>query len=261
MKYLEIEINKIKDIILNGFIDPFEKADISSFLVENSKFIRSKLVLLYLKSQNLVIKDDIYTVLAVGELIHNASLLHDDVIDDANERRGFSPISKRFNSKISILAGDYVLSFAIEKLLTLHSLEFLDIFKSCTQKMSFAEFKQYFLRGKQTNLQDYIDICKGKTAELFIAVFKSCALIQKIDIEKASNFADLFGICFQINNDLSLKSLEQDRYNKIATAIDILGIEKTHNLLDNYKEELRIILSDFPDNIYKQGLEDLINNL
>ena len=104
-------------------------------------------------------------------------------------------------------------------------------------------------------------ICRGKTAKLFSAILESVSTLHGLNVESAVRFGDLFGLCFQIKNDLEPKSLNQDIKNKIYTAKDILGIEKTNYLLDNYKEEMREILSKFSDNVYKQSLEDLIKNL
>ena len=72
---------------------------------------------------------------------------------------------------------------------------------------------------------------------------------------------ELFGICFQIRNDLDKDSADIDLLNEIYTAKDVLGIEKTKTLLDNYKEEMRYLLENIPNNIYKTRLEDLIKDL
>ena len=81
------------------------------------------------------------------------------------------------------------------------------------------------------------------------------------DVERARKFSEIFGLSFQINNDLEKKSSLEDKQNQIFTAKDIIGIEKTILLLDNYKEDMREMIKDFPQNIYKEGLEDLINSL
>ena len=94
---VEKELNLVKKYLNEGFIEPLPSGFLKSFLLENSKFIRSKLAILYLKSQNLEINDDIYKILSAGEIIHSASLLHDDVIDDADIRRGRCSINKKFS--------------------------------------------------------------------------------------------------------------------------------------------------------------------
>lgn len=261
MKIIEKELFAIKRETQEGLIDPIPNNALVDFISSGSKLIRSTIAIYYLKSQNIEISENITKILAAGEIIHNASLLHDDVLDDADTRRGISTMAKNFSSKISILAGDFLLSSAIEKLLEINNSNILKIFQECTKRMSEAEIKQYFLRGKMPNTQEYLDICKGKTASLFSAIFESCAIVSNINQEQARTFANIYGICFQIKNDLNEFSAMEDKKNGILTAKDILGIEKTSILLDNYKEEMRKLIQDFPENVYKNGLEDLINSL
>ena len=251
-------INQIIDKIENDFFDPFPDNDLKEFILKSSKRIRSKVAILYFKSAGFEINNSILKILAAGEIIHNASLLHDDVIDNAEMRRGKTTISKKYSSKISILAGDYLTSLAIEKLLNLKNFEILNIFKDCIQKMTKAEIKQYFLRGKVPAKSEYIEICEGKTAALFEAIFESCAIILNAPVNNAVNFAKNFGIVFQIKNDLEEHSAANDKSNEIYTAKDILGIENTYILLDNYKEEMRKILIKHPQNSHKQEVEERI---
>ena len=77
-------------------------------------------------------------------------------------------------------------------------------------------------------------------------------------IKNALTANKIFGIIFQINNDLEDSSATQDRANGIYTAKDILGIENTRILLDNYLGEINLLLENAPNNIYKKRLEDLI---
>lgn len=261
MNIIKDELETIRIEIADSFIDPIPAGAILDFVSNGSKFIRSTLTILYLKSQNIEISQNIINVLVAGEIIHNASLLHDDVLDDADTRRGKTVIAKEFSPKISILAGDFLISNAIEKLLEINSFEILKIFKDCTKIMAEAEIKQYFLRGIIPSQDDYIKICLGKTAKLFSAILESCANLINISQEQARNFGQYFGLCFQIKNDLSESSISADKKNGISTAKDILGIEKTKILLDNYKEEMRKLIKNFPDNVYKNRLEDLINSL
>lgn len=261
MDIVQKELEILKERLVQDFVEPLSGNTLKDFLLSGSKFIRSRLAILYLKSQGVEINDDIYRILVAGEIIHSASLLHDDVIDVADRRRGKMTISKMFNSKISILAGDYLLSNAIEKLIKLENFTIIDSFKTCTKEMAEAEIKQYFLRGTVPSVEDYIRICKGKTANLFSVILETTSLVSNLDLVIAKKFGELFGLCFQIKNDLNSESAEADKNNGIKTANDVLGIEKTQNLLDNYKEEMRCIIKDFQENLYNEGLEDLINLL
>lgn len=259
MDILKNDIERINKEILLELKDPLKDTSTQNFLMSGSKYIRSKLALLYTKVFQ---KEDerIYKILAAGELIHNASLLHDDVIDEADTRRNKTTISKKFSPKISILLGDYLLAYAIEKLLSIKSNEIIEVFKSCTQKMCLGEINQFLHRGEIPNLEEYIEICENKTGLLFSAILESCAILLSLDRNSAQNLGKLFGTYFQIKNDINKASREIDKRNKISTAIDILGIEKTQILLDNYLEKMRILLEKFPNNIYREKLEELIKN-
>ena len=127
--------------------------------------------------------------------------------------------------------------------------------------MTEAEIKQYFLRNKEPILVDYLSICEGKTARLFSSIFECSAILSNLSVEKAKKFGEIFGIWFQIKNDLNFESAQIDKCNGIYSAKDIIGIEKTQNLLDNYKEEINDFIKDFPENIYKESLKDLIELL
>lgn len=261
MKTIKEDIEHIKEIILKDFSDPFEENSLINFLSNGSKYVRSKLALLYFRANNFDITNKVYKILVAGEIIHNASLLHDDVIDGATTRRGEPTLGEKYSEKISILSGDYLLSYAIEKLLDLNNLEILRNFNICTKAMANAEIRQYLLRGNIPSENEYIEICTGKTAALFSSIFKSCAIILDKDTSSASDFGKYYGLCFQIKNDLDLASATIDKTNKIYTAKDVLGIEKTQSLLDNYKSKLLDLISNSPNKIYKEYLEKAIREL
>ncbi len=235
---------------------------VKDLLCTNSKRIRSIATLLFLKANSLnYVSDATVNIIAAGEIIHNASLLHDDVLDCAKYRRGKLAFCAEFTPHLSILTGDYLLAIAIENLQKVNNIEVSTIFLDCTKKMCSAEINQFFLRGKSPTLSEYIDICAGKTAALFEAIMESSAIIEGLDRNLFKKFAYNFGIFFQLKNDLSEASIKSDSENKINTPKDFLGIEKTMVLIDNYLEKIRGVIRELPDNIYKQGLEDLLKIL
>lgn len=236
-------------------------SELESFISGPSKRIRSVLALLYLKSQNMCVTDEVIDLLTAGELFHNASLLHDDVIDNSELRRGETTIGKKFSDKISVLSGDLLISFGIKKILKIKNSMIQDTFLNCTQVMCKAEIQQFLNRGQPVKLDEYIDICSGKTAALFEAILMSCAVLTGSNVDIAKRFAHLFGIIFQIKNDLNPISAKNDKQNKVYTINDIFSIEKTNNLMDNYKQEMRSIIKNFPENEYKKGLEALTENI
>lgn len=255
-----IELQKVIQKIEEGLDDSIS-GEIKSFVLGESKRIRSRLVIYWLKALGIELEDSAYNVLAVGEIIHNASLLHDDVLDEADTRRGKQTLNKKSGSKISVLSGDYLLSLVFNKLQEINNSAVSTLFGNCMSEMIKGEMKQYFLRDKFPTEYEYLDICKKKTAELFRTMMESCLLVSGTKSEYAIDFAQIFGTYFQIKNDMELSSAETDRKNGIHTALDILGIEKTSNLLDNYEEEMREKLAVLSDSVYKAKLGDMIREL
>ena len=257
----DTELNIITQNIEHTVEELFTDNDLIKFLTAGSKKIRSKLAVLYVKVHGKAFNKDIYDIITAGELIHNASLLHDDVIDDTDKRRNITTLGKKYSPNASILAGDYVVSEAIKLLLGVNNSKISNIFNNCVRSMAKAEVKQYFIRGKKPSIETYTDICKGKTAGLFSAILSSCAICLKFDEKLSYKFGELFGIAFQLKNDLEENSAKEDKKNHIYTAVDILGIENALILSDNYKRELRELLLKLPDNKYRTEIEELINGL
>ena len=235
--------------------------NLKHFLMSKSKRIRSILCILYLKANNADITEDLLSLLIAGELIHNASLIHDDIIDSSELRRNEESLYKKFGSKIGVLLGDFLLSIAVEKLVSINNSEISNAFLNTTKIMSDAEIRQFINRDNNITIEEYLNIIEGKTASLFSVILKSAAILSGLKTEQAENFGKLFGIIFQINNDLTSESIKNDRTNGIKTAYDILGIEKTIALKDNYKEEIRRVIANSPNEKYKKGIEDLVDLL
>ena len=260
---IENELKRVnRELSEIGFEQSSINKAVKELLCSNSKRIRTFVTVLFIKA-NLIknISDDTINIITAGEIIHNASLLHDDVLDSAKYRRGNLAFCNVFSPHISILTGDYLLAIAIENLQKVNNIEVSTIFLDCTKKMCSAEINQFFLRGKSPTLSEYIDICAGKTAALFEAIMESSAIIEGLDRNLFKKFAYNFGIFFQLKNDLSEASIKSDSENKINTPKDFLGIEKTMVLIDNYLEKIRGVVRELPDSIYKQGLEDLFKSL
>ena len=255
------ELEKINRNICEFTEDILPDNELIYFLNNGSKRIRAKLAILLIKAFDKNIDEKILDILTAGELIHNASLLHDDVIDESELRRGRTTLGKKYSSKISILCGDYVVSRAINILLRIDNKEISDKFNDCVKNMASAEIKQYFQRNKCADIETYIDICRGKTANLFSVIFESCAIYLNLNRKIFSDFGEIFGIYFQLKNDMEKNSAEEDKKNKICTAENILGIENALALSDNYKQRLRDLLKMFPENEYVLELEDIINKL
>lgn len=250
---------------------------LKEFLLTPSKKIRLLISLLYLKAKNFEITERIYSHLTSVELVHNASLIHDDVIDDDNIRRNNKTLNSKFNNKLAIISGDYLLSVALERINKLNSPQLTSIYTKTLQNMCFGETTQYFNRFKMITIEDYIVKCGQKTASLFeTALCGSLILSQKDFNPLAYTFANSFGIAFQIRDDLlnitsansseSSTDIQNGVYNApviYAEGIENLsvGIEKTKLLLENFIEEGKTSLRDIEDNEYKKALITLLELL
>ena len=259
---LSDELSLVENRLYNLFqADNSVLAEIDKFLKAPSKRIRSRFALLYLKANGVNVSDDIISVLTAGELIHNASLIHDDFVDSADLRRNDTTFHKKFNPRIAVLAGDFLLSLAGEVLISINNRYIDEKFYSVAKAMAEAEIEQQILSNSQPDKDAYLSICNGKTAKLFSVLVESCALLSNIDTVKAAKIGELFGMIFQFKNDIEPSSAEIDKQNGIFTAIDIFGIEKTNALIDNYKEEILGLITDFPNDMYRRELEELIRGL
>lgn len=280
IKYKQLfsgELSKIDKIILDA-VSPREelKTPLLNFLNSPSKRIRPVLAMLYLKALEFEISEDIVKLLSAVEIIHNASLVHDDIIDESEFRRGDKTLSQRFGNKLGVIAGDYLLSLAMGIISNLGDVEILREFSATLKQMCLGEINQNFDLFKIGTIENYIEKSQNKTAYLFKSAIVSPLILSKKSeeiIERASDFALNFGVAFQIRDDLIniTKSDHSKPYgNDIAEGIynaPVIyaggvenlpeGIEKTRILLNNYIEKALLSLEKLPNNDYKTLLINL----
>ena len=180
---------------------------IMSYIVKRKgKQMRPMFVFFSAKLFGTGISESTYRGAALIELLHTATLVHDDVVDDANYRRGFFSVNALWKNKIAVLVGDYLLSKGL--LLSLHNNDFelLKIVSNAVQEMSEGELMQMEkARRLDINENVYFDIIRQKTASLIAsccAVGASSAGADTVTIEKARLFGEKVGIAFQIKDDL-----------------------------------------------------------
>lgn len=241
-------------------------SQLKDFLNAPAKRIRPLTAILYLKAHNINLNENHYKLLSAIELVHNASLIHDDVIDDADLRRCKKTLNKTFNPKLAVIAGDYLLSCAMDYVKELDNLQILDEFVQTLAQMCKGEIQQYFNINKIPALDDYLLKTEQKTAGLFVAALKCSAIIAKnINTEQAAGFARNFGMAFQIKDDLNnVLTTNTDIKNGIYTApvilsgsIDNLAIENTYDLLNNYINLAQANLNDLEESKFKEALLEL----
>lgn len=147
-----------------------------------------------------------YTSAVVVELLHTATLVHDDVIDDADLRRGFPSIKAKWQNKIAILIGDYLLSKSLIGASDTDNIRVIRILSTAAKRLTRGELNQ-LQRSKKMNMSeaDYIDMISDKTAALISACAELGAVTTTEDetIHAAMrSFGENLGIAFQIKDDL-----------------------------------------------------------
>jgi len=227
-------IEKIKDPIVKEFEifqKEFKNSINSGILILNvilkfilnrkGKQVRPILVLLFAKmfsSQNLTNKS--YRGAIISELIHSATLIHDDIVDDSKLRRGFLSLNALWNNKISVLVGDFLLSKSLLLSVDNEDFDLLKIISEAVKEMSEGELLQ-IQKSRNLNIteEEYFELITKKTASLFSACCQLGAASSGIKkLNKVDRFGLNLGLIFQIKDDLFDYS-----YRRIGkpTAIDI----------------------------------------
>lgn len=270
-KNIEPEIKLVKEELVKKINIEKELQDkLFELLQAPSKHIRTVVSFLYLKALGLEINEKQIIYQSAIELVHNASLIHDDIIDESETRRTIKTINHEFGNKLAVITGDFLLSVALKKIRTLKQSEIIDMFAQTLDDMCQGEIQQQFSKFKISTIEEYIKKTELKTAKLFETAICGSLIIAQSDIQ-AKNFANYFGIAFQIRDDLiNIKTSKTDIKDGIYTAPVILsgntenfetGIEKTEILLNNYIDKTKKELSVLPENNYKNTLINLVELL
>lgn len=200
---------------LNDFIELFNQAlshsdgllgqALDHIRQRGGKRMRPMLILLMAKNFGKII--DVTQHAAVGlELLHTASLVHDDVVDESAERRGQASVNATYNNKVAVLVGDYILSTALLHVSYTHSEVIVRHLAELGRTLSNGEILQLSnIRSAELSEEIYFQVIKQKTA----ALFEACAAIGALsagaaeeDIVEAKRFGQIIGIIFQIRDDI-----------------------------------------------------------
>ena len=180
---------------------------ISNYILKNTgKRIRPILLLLVSKLLG-EINEKTYSSCILIELLHNATLIHDDVIDDASFRRGKFSINSLWKNKIAVLAGDFLLSKGLSLGLKDNDINILIHTSKAVEKISEGEiFQIQKSRDLDLNEKDYYNIISRKTGSLFACCFQLAAVSNGIHskkkMESLYNMGLKFGMIFQIKDDI-----------------------------------------------------------
>ena len=185
----------------------YEINDINQYVLKNSgKFIRSKIIYLY-GSEIGVTKHKLIELASAAELIHLSTLIHDDIIDEADLRRDMPTVVKKWGIKKAILYGDFLYTKTFQGLNSFDNTAIADVLINCAEALIEGEFNQLKIKDNSTfSIQDYFDVIEKKTAVLFSGVLKCLGIEAKLseqEIKELENLGLAFGRAFQINDDLS----------------------------------------------------------
>ncbi|WP_294613464.1 polyprenyl synthetase family protein [uncultured Bacteroides sp.] len=178
---------------------------ISHIRQRNGKMMRPMLLLLMAKLYGTVCPETLHAAVSL-ELLHTASLVHDDVVDESTERRGQLSVNAIYNNKVAVLVGDYLLATSLVQVGKTHNYAIIDVVSRLGQNLSEGELLQLSnVSNLQFSEEIYFDVIRKKTAVLFAACTKAGALSVGVTDEQAE-FARLFGeyigLCFQIKDDI-----------------------------------------------------------
>lgn len=223
---------------------------LSSYLFSSSKRIRSGLIFLLSRALTSEVKNHQLKIASATELIHNATLIHDDIIDDSSLRRGNTTINNEFDCKLAVIAGDFLLSLALNQLQLTQNPKATMIFTESLKQVCQGEIKQFFGKNQLISIEEYIEKSKNKTAMLFKAAL-TASLENETYLDKVGAFAVNFGIAFQIRDDLinvinidNSKPFQDDIKNGIYTAPLIYLAQNNSNILHNSLEKIILELKE-----------------
>ncbi|MBQ9072977.1 MAG: polyprenyl synthetase family protein [Muribaculaceae bacterium] len=178
---------------------------VATYLKTKGKQIRPILVMLSAKMFG-EMNDNVISAAAAVEMLHNASLIHDDVVDDTKERRNNPTINSIWDNHIAVLVGDYFVSAALRQAINTGDKRIISSLSELGCILSLGEIDQiYNAQSHFLSEEAYFNVIRSKTASLFV----SCVAMggyavnaDEKDIEKLKEFTELLGLCFQIRDDI-----------------------------------------------------------
>jgi octaprenyl-diphosphate synthase len=151
------------------------------------------------------VNEKTYEAASLFEILHTATLVHDDVVDDANERRGHFSINALWKNKIAVLVGDYFLSKVLLLSIEKDNVDILHVVAQAVKEMSEGELLQ-IEKARRLDIDEevYFEVIRQKTASLIACVCDAAALsVGRADMQvKMHEFGELIGMAFQIKDDI-----------------------------------------------------------
>ncbi len=233
------------------------------------KRVRPSLVILsnYATGGNAA-NENVIRLATVMEMLHTATLVHDDIIDNAETRRNRASVNSRFGNQSAVLMGDWLYMSAFETSLQERSLEILDILTRLTRKMTEGELIQLTLLGRtDISESDYFDVLTRKTAFLFSACCEIGGILGNATKEQQAALRDYgmnLGIAFQLADDV-LDFTSDDEVLGKASGADLLEGKLTLPLILLRNQDISVVKDleqiIFDGNYGKISRENLLTKL
>ena len=204
---IEAEFDEFKSRYSSLFLcsNPAVDVLLKFLLQRNGKMMRPVLVMLVAKCFG-DISDSIYHLASAVELVHQGSLIHDDVVDESETRRGKSSANAAFDNRLAVLLGDYIVSKSLQEVVATQNLECVNAISTLIGTLSEGEITQLDVLNSTTLSEEaYFEIITGKTASLFSACTTLSAIISgatEDEIKAFRTYGNIAGLCFQIMDDI-----------------------------------------------------------
>ncbi len=206
-KPIEKELSQYRNVFDSYLVhdNPLLNSALSAVSSRKGKMMRPILTILTAKLLGEVNDNTIYTA-ATFEFFHTASLLHDDIVDESDERRGQPSINNSYGNKVAVLVGDYILANALINASKTGNTHLVEVVSKAAQELSSGEILQLSnVQNESFSTDVYFDIIYGKTAALFSACTEGGAMSVNATKENVDNLREigrLIGMCFQIRDDI-----------------------------------------------------------
>lgn len=175
-------------------------------LRSKGKQIRPLVLMLCAKLLGHEVDNKILDAAAAVELLHNASLIHDDIVDDSPVRRGRPTVNATWDNHIAVLVGDFYTTAAMQRAIATQNIDIVETLCTLGRKLSLGEIEQLFFAREHTySEENYFKVIDYKTSSLFVASAKmACQAVgaSTAATDRLSEFAQLFGRCFQLRDDV-----------------------------------------------------------
>ena len=217
---------------------------VDHYLKTKGKLIRPIIVMLTARMFGAV-TPRVLAAAASVELLHNASLIHDDIVDQSATRRGVPTVNAVWDNHIAVLVGDFFVSSSMQQAISTGDVRIIDSLCHLGKLLSLGELDQIYNARYHTLTEEaYYQIINYKTASLFVACAHMGCYASGIDderLEALSRFAELLGMCFQIRDDIFDYYTDNEQLGK-PTGNDLregkITLPLLHVLLTDRNEEM-----------------------